>query len=816
MPSIVAERSSFCKIQALSGNIYTPMNNKFRLYFVILIFSVATLTLEVLQLRVFAYSLLRSLAHIVVSIALLGIGIGSISVALVSGINKIKEEKFLAYLFLGFSVSVLVTHIIFAAYFEQINQDYNFPRLWLFSIIFSIPYIFFGAALTFIFKKYVQDVPKLYSVNLIGSGLGCLIPLLVLRPLGAEKLIIIISLMGALGALLYIFDISKKAAVAAIAYTIFLFAGIQYADVLFNFKSKPHGGLSKIASVAGATREFSTWDPLGRIEVYTFGKDYSYLFLPDPVPIKEMFQDGDAGSLLLNVREDKYDYTNFFNGSIFSLVYQLRKDPDTLVIGLGGGPDILRALHFNSKKITGVEINRTTVKIIKETFRDFVGDPYGKDNVTIVNMDGRYFARVDKNKYDVIQIAGADTDTSNLTSGALAVSENYLYTTQAFKDYLDSLKDGGIFSIIRFGPREPMLIVSTVVAAMREMGIPDPYKNFIVVKQAICVNVLIKNEPFSLDEIRSIERIVKRIDSLADNVRIPVNDIVGYAAIDRAEILYLPLPDWNNENSFTAFMDSVKSYKEAEYVSAFPSNIAPLTDDKPFFFQYEKPENILKYRNSVIYNLFKTVVQIFAFSILLIFLPVYLLRRKHTRIRYNFNYVIYFLSLGIGFMFVEIGLIQKSVLFLGHPTYSFIAVVFSILLSSGLGSLASGFFKQDDFKLIAASMAAVVIMILLYMFYMEDIFRVLLPRSTWLRMIVIGLFLSPLGFAMGIPFPRGLQMLGKRDMNFIPVAMGINSVASVLGASSSVPFAMLSGFSAIFLTAAVVYSVGLISVAIKR
>ncbi len=793
-----------------------PMNNKFRLYSVLLILSIATLALEVLQLRIFAYSLLRSLSHIVISIALLGIGIGSISIAVVRRINKIKEEKLLAYLFLGFSISVLVTHIIFAYYFKQINQDYNFPRLWLFSIIFSIPYIFFGATLTFIFKKYVQDVPKLYSINLIGSGLGCLIPLFALRPLGAEKLIIVISLMGALGALFYIFDTSKKVIVAAIAYTIFLLVSIQYSNVLFDFKPKPHGGLSKVMNVAKANREFSKWDPLGRIEVYTFDKDFSYMFLPDAVPIKEMFQDGDAGSVLLNVREDKYDYTNFFNGSVFSLAYQLRKNPDTLVIGLGGGPDILRALHFKSKEITGVEINRTTVKLVKETFKDFVGDPYGKENVTIVNMDGRYFVRTDNNKYDIIQIAGADTDTSNLTSGALAVSENYLYTTQAFKDYFTSLKNDGVFSIIRFGPREPMLIISTAVAAMRERGIPDPYKNFIVVKQAICVNVLIKKEPFNLNEINTIKGFVERINATVDNIRVPVNDVIGYEAINKAEILYLPIVNWNNKNSFTEFMNSIRSDEEAKYISDFPSNIAPLTDDKPFFFQYEKPENILKYKNSVIYNLFKTVVQIFIFSILLIFLPVYLLRRKHTRIRYNFNYIVYFFSLGMGFMFIEIGLIQKSVLFLGHPTYSFIAVVFSILLFSGLGSLASGFFKKDDFKLIVISMTAVIVLTLVYLFYMDDIFNVLLPQNTSFRMIVIGLFLSPLGFAMGIPFPKGIQMVNARDVNFVPVAMGVNGVASVLGASSSVPFAMILGFPAIFLTAAAVYLVGLIAITVKR
>jgi len=490
---------------------YYPMNNKFRLYSTLLILSIATLTLEVLQLRIFSYSLLRSLAHIVISIVLLGIGIGSISIAVASRIEKIKEEKLFTSLFLGFSISVLLTYSTFNYFFDYMNHDYIAPKLWLFSLIFSIPYIFFGAILTFIFKKYVDEVPKLYSVNLIGSGLGCVVPLLILHPLGAEKLILAVSFMGALCALFYISSFSKKGLVMVLVFMTAIAASFPYADSLFNFKSKSNGGLSKMTEVTSAKKEFSKWDPLGRIDVYSFGDEYSSMYMPDKVPIKAMFQDGDAGSMLVNIKEEKYDYTHFYNGSIFSLVYQLREAPDTLAIGLGGGHDIMRAHHFNSREITGVEINNTTVNLVKETFKDFLGDPYGKENITIVNMDGRYYVKNNKKKVDILQIAGADTDTSNLTSGALSVSENYLYTTQAFKDYFKSLKQDGILSIIRFGAREPMLIIATAVKAMKEMGITGLHKNFIVVKQAINVNVLMKKVPFTPDEITAINNFTEII-----------------------------------------------------------------------------------------------------------------------------------------------------------------------------------------------------------------------------------------------------------------------------------------------------------------
>ncbi len=792
------------------------MNDKIRLYSVLFILSVATLTLEILQLRIFAYSLLRSLAHIVVSIVLLGIGIGSISIALTSNLHKIKEEKLLTGLLIGFSVSVLGTHFIFSYFFEWINQGYNFPRLWLFSIIFSVPYIFFGAVLTYVFKKYVEDVPKLYAVNLTGSGIGCLIPLLALRPLGAEILIVVVSIMGAVCSLVYALKVSKKLTSAVSVVTLFMLLCIPLASELFQFKSKPLGGLSKMAKATAVKRNFSTWDPLGRIEVYSFDDKYSYMYMPEAVPIKAMFQDGDAGSMLVNIREDIYDYTHFYDGSIFSLVYQLRQNPETLAIGLGGGHDIMRASHFRSSHVTGVEINSTTVKLVKEIFKDFLGDPYGRENVNIINMDGRYFVRDDTKKYDIIQIAGADTDTSNLTSGALSVSENYLYTTEAFRDYFSSLKPDGILSLIRFGPREPMLIMTTALTAMREMGIPDPHRNFMVVKQAINVNVLMKKAPFSIEEIDALQRFVEKVNVSAAKLRLPVNDVIGYEAINSPEIMYLPLTEWKAENSFTELMTAVQSREEAAYVSRFPSNISPLSDNMPFFFQYEKPENIFKYRNSVIYNLFKSIIHISLFSIALIFLPAWLLKRKHTKITYHVHFIIYFLCIGIGFMLIEIGLIQKSVLFLGHPTYSFIAVVFSILLFSGLGSLASGMFKGHEIRLIIGSIAFVVIISLIYLFYMENVLNAVLPENTFMRMLIISLFLSPLGFAMGIPFPKGLQLVNNRDRNFIPIAMATNSVASVLAAASSLPFAMVFGFSTIFLTAVFVYFMGLVAVLVKR
>ncbi|MBI4686502.1 MAG: hypothetical protein HY756_01775 [Nitrospirae bacterium] len=792
-----------------------------RLYFLIFTVSMATLALEVLQLRIFAYSLMRSIAHIVVSIALLGIGIGNISTAIFPGFSRIKEERLFLCLLFGFSLSVLAVHLVFAGYYREINQDYNFPRLWLFSIIFSIPYVFFFAFITYVFKSYAEKAPKLYAVNLIGSGFGCIIPLLLLYPLGAEKLILIISLIAAAAVMPYVFDTSRKVVFFTALYIFLLLFSIPYADSIFNFKPKPHGAISRIAGVTPVKKEFSRWDPLGRIEVYSYEDKFSYIYLPEPLPIKEMFQDGDAGSWLLGMNSAKGslrgadNYRNFFTGSIFSLAYQLHNKPEAMIIGLGGAPDILRALYFQGSKITGVEINKTTISIVRDTFKDFIGDPYGRDNVEIINMDGRHFAKSNAGKYDVIQIAGADTDTTNLTSGALSVSENYLYTTQAFKDYFSSLKDNGVLSIIRFGDREPMVILTTAIKAMKEMGIKEPYRNFIIVKQAICTDVMMKRTPFTEEDVSTIKRFVEGINMVADSIRIPIDDMVGYEAVNKAEIQYMPLQYANDGNPFAEFIAYSKADEEGRYISGFHQNIEPLTDDKPFFFQYEKIENIFKYKNSVIYNLIKTAFQVFVFSVLLIFLPVYILKRKQAAMGYNFSYLIYFFSLGIGFMLVEIGIIQKSVLFLGHPTYSFITVLFSILLFSGIGSLASAFIK-DSFKAIAISMCAVVVMIFFYSSYMESMYIRLLPANTALRMITMGLLLSPLGFVMGMPFPKGIQMVSKRDANFVPLSFAVNSVFSVLGAVSSVPFAMIFGFSKLFLLAAAAYAFGLVSIMVGR
>jgi hypothetical protein len=617
--------------------------------------------------------------------------------------------------------------------------------------------------------------------------------------------------MGALGALLYSVSVSRKIAFSVTVYTFILLVTLFNSHSLFNFQPKPHGGLSKMARATTVNREFTRWDPLGRIEVYSFGDEFAYMYMPDPVPIKAMFQDGDAGSLLLNVREGKYDYTNFFYGSIFSLVYQLRQNPITLAIGLGGGHDVMRAQYYKSKEITGVEINSTTVSLVKKIFSDYLADPYGKENVTIENMDGRYFVRDKRNQYDIIQIAGADTDTSNLTTGALVVSENYLYTTQAFRDYFTTLKPDGILSIIRFGVREPMLILSTAIAAMREMGIKEPYKNIVVVKQAINVNVLMKRVPFTADEIRTVKLFMNKINDSGKIIRFPVNDVIGYEAVSTPEFLYLPLSGWNSDNYYTDFMNSVRLQRERNFVAEFGSNIEPLTDDKPFFFQYEKPENIFKHRKSVIYNLFIVSFQIFIFSVLAIFLPVYLLRRKQTRIRYNFAYVLYFFSIGFGFIFIEIGLIQKTALFLGHPTYSFISVVFFILIFSGLGSLFSGIVRKDGRKLVVISIVAVMLLTVLYLFALDDILNLVLPGNMFFRMIIVGLFIAPLGFALGMPFPKGLQIANVRDENFVPVAIGINGVASVLGSAASMPLAMLFGFSTIFVIAVSAYFLGLLT-----
>jgi hypothetical protein len=434
--------------------------------------------------------------------------------------------------------------------------------------------------------------------------------------------------------------------------------------------------------------------------------------------------------------------------------------------------------------------------------------------VSILNSDGRYFAHTTPRKFDIVQIVGADSDTSNLTSGALAVSENYLYTKEAFIDYLSALRPHGLLSVMRFGPREPLVILSSSVAAMRALGFAHPEDHVAVINHDVSTDVLIQQTPFSTEEVNDIERLVRDVNALKHDDAVPISDLLGFSLTGQAAVLYAPGAYRGPDNAFALFMQSVREGREAAFAARFPSRIDALTDDHPFFYQYEKPETLFVYRNSVLYSLLKAVGAIAA--VCLVVCAGVIARWSRRRAPGHGGPIVapllHMFCLGFGFALTELTLIQKSSLELGHPSYAFLTVTVALVGFAGLGAVLLGDDPKRGWLLRPWSLAGIVGILLGFRAGLPGLYASILPTALVARLGVAMLALAPLGLLLGIPFPLALAWIKQRDPRCVPAALGVNTLGAVLGAAAAIPAAMLSDFSTVFLAAASAYGLALLLV----
>jgi SAM-dependent methyltransferase len=493
----------------------------------------------------------------------------------------------------------------------------------------------------------------------------------------------------------------------------------------------------------------------------------------------------------------------------------LRPQGDFAIIGPGGGVDVLRAVGSGSKNVTAIEINPLIANtVMRERYADYAYHLYDIPEVHLHVADGRSWIRNSKEKYDVIQMTLVDTWAST-AAGAFALSENNLYTVEAFQEYFDHLKPDGILAITRWEfkqPREALRVVSQAQEAMGKTGVEDMRAHFIVISDGPLdedgrpVTVLAKKGPFTPAEV---ERVT---DYLGSNSKL--------------HALYVPsseepgLGDLARKNAFQeliALDGGLLGCKSPRglFICHYAYDITPVTDNAPFFFFTIKTSSVLKSifagsGHGMDWRINLGVVVLWMLLLIslvavLAFLVLPLAFRRGAP-GPGTRPLLYFVAVGLGYILVEIAFIQRFVLFLGHPTYALTVVVFLLLLSSGAGSLTSRRWLSDPRQVrwvlaaITAGLAALVF---------------LLPRvlGAWIgipfpaKLAVSALLLVPVGFAMGMPFPTGLRQLTERGQGGVEWAWAMNAGASVLGSAVAMAIAIHLGIAATLASGAAAYLV---------
>jgi predicted membrane-bound spermidine synthase len=750
-------------------------------FFGVALVSLATLALELTLTRLFSATMFYHFAFLAISLALFGSGASGVFLYVLR--PRLEGERTARLLALASALYAVAT---VAALLVILSHPLSpvAPGLstlaslaWIYGAA-VLPFFFAGCVITLAVTAWAGDITRLYLFDLGGAAAGCLALVPMLGLLGAIDAVLLVAAVALLGGFLLSGRLWLLPLLAAAV------ALVAWNHATGRITLRESKGLSEDLVV------FSKWNSFSRVTV-TRTED------PDRLLI---FIDSDAATILFRDGADLERHRGLADRAE-GLAYQLGGREKVLVIGPGGGLDVILARLHGADEVTAVEVNPLVARdvVSAEPFRSFSGRLYEQPGVRLVVDEGRSFLRRSRESYDLIAATMVDTWAAT-AAGAFALSENNLYTVEAFSGYLDRLAPGGVLSMNRWyqdPPDQLLRIVALGRAALAARGVEDASRHFAIVRgpqegmPLTTATVLLKRSPFTDEEVERIEDFARHRDlELVYTSRTrPPNDLTRLVTAPDPAVVW----------------------------RAFPSDISPTTDDSPFFFQTVRPRSMLKKRwargewrrtnlgTLVLFGL----VGITAFVVVAFILgPLLLVRRRlsGTARRARLPFLLYFACLGAGFIVVEVVLVQKCVLFLGHPAYALTVVLFALLLWSGLGSFASGRFPDASLvRRLRSVILAVAALVVLAVLLLSPLFYALVHLAAPWRVLITVAALAPLGLALGMPMPTGIRLLHEQAPELIPWAWGVNGAASVLGSVGAVALAMAAGFNVALLTGAALY-----------
>jgi len=798
----------------------------------------AVLTLEIALTRIFSVSLWYHLAFMVISTALLGFGASGTLLTLRRDLIEKNLERNLT-LFAGLTALAIVVCFTIMIRLpldplapltggltasQQTGQTALLILLLLADyVLVVIPFFFAGLTLGGTFSAFARRISTLYFADLIGAGVGCLVVIGALWVLPGQGVVLFAAGLAALAA--FFFGLlergpveegkssAPRATIVVAAGAILLFALSPIADRFLPLYIPPSKPLSQASTDPTIDLVYTGFTPFSRIDVmYREGASLgtwglSPLCTAPPSP-EQLFITIDAAAITTITQFDgNLERISFVNCAPSSLAYQVRDQPleSALLIGPGGGIDVLTAYYNGVQRILGAEINPLIVNLVAsaDLYRDYAGGLYTDyPQIEIELAEGRNFVARSKEKYDLIQFSQVDTWAA-AASGAYSLSENFLYTTEAFLDYYDHLTDEGMLTVGRWyfePPRQAFRLVTIGTTALERRGVTDPAQHFMVVRAGDTSTFIMKKSPFTADEMARLRDVV---------------DNLGFT------MLYAP-DETNPDNWFVRYFaapDRAKFYQD------YPLDVTPTTDDRPFFFEYYGWSNLGDFRSGKA-TLVILLVQALLLAGGLILWPLWRFRWHGLATRGARRFMVYFAALGIGFIFIEIGLMQRFILFLGHPVYSTSVVLFSILTFSGIGSFISGRLlaisprnsnhpeasERDPRWLQRWVIPLLSLLTVVYIFALPPLFRALLGLELTYRVALSILLLAPLGLLMGMPFPLGIRLVDRVNSALVPWAWGVNGFSSVVGSILAVMIAQSYGFALVMGLATAIYLIGLAAV----
>ncbi len=744
--------------------------------------SLATLTLELSLTRLFSVVFHYHFAFLSISIALFGLGTGGVlSYVIQARPGKVFSKLALLSTLNGIAVPCALVLLLTR------RGEFSFFTLALIYFVTALPFVLAGAVLAMAIAETIERVDRVYFFDLLGAAAGCLALVPFLNYLGGPNTILAAGvLFTAAGAIWFHLEGRIQGRAAAV-----LLGLVLTSLVVINFR-RP---LIEVTYAKGAKlppEMFSRWNPISRVGLLE--KERLIVI------------DGDASTGI-----PSYDFSRLtaaqrqdLLSSSPALAYRLRPGAKTLVIGSGGGYDLARALASGSTDVTAVEINSIIADtIMRERFADLSQRLYFRPELRVFVEDGRSFVRRSIEKYQVLQATLVDTWAST-AAGAFALTENNLYTSDAFHDYLSHLTGDGLLAFTRWGfepPRESLRLLSLAREALGRLG-----------ETAIGRHVVVARENTALiDKWGATDTVIITRKPMADSERAHVEQAIRLAKL---EPVYTP---WSQPGSST-FADYLHSGDPRAFHDKYRYDVTPVDDNRPFFFYTVQPRDLVgfltsAYRGSADHKINLAVPLLFGLvgvsilaTLITLALPPLALGTRLPNEPGLRRFLLYFVCIGAGYILIQVALIQKFVLFLGHPTRALTVCVFSMLISSGIGSYFSRRHidgsKDRWMRVLAAAAVSVVVLA----FLAGPVTRLGVGLPLWLKAPIAVLLIAPAGFLMGIPFPTGLSWLERRHKPSVRWAWSLNAASSVMGSALSMFLALYLGLMQTLIIGALFYA----------
>jgi SAM-dependent methyltransferase len=789
------------------------------LYMGIFLTSAAVILLEISLTRVFSYTIWYHFTYVTISLAMLGFGASGAVLASSEKLAGLDMKLAQRSALIG-AVSIPVMLVVISKVpfypFQLFQEPVQIIYMLIYYVTVTLPFFCAGLAISCIFRSIPQQADKIYFGDLLGAGAGCLVVVGAINIFGVPAITAMGVSLFLLASAMFVGPKSVRIKYLLVAAALVWMPMGTNIEKALDFKPSKEKWMSKMPD---KKITYSKWSPIFRVDAYDMSENMWNVLSPDwsIYGIKNKYMDPDArysfiahdgDACTMMVKSDAgLSNWDMFDKSILKPPYLLTKNPKVLVIGPGGGVDVATAVHNKATSVLAVELDPITVDLVSNKYADFVGHLYDKPEVDVVVDEGRSFLRRSEQEFDLIQMTGVDT-LAALTSGAYVLAENYLYTTEGYKEFLDHLTPDGVLSVAIFDyhykfqfPRHAARQVSLSVETLEMMGIEKPQEHIAVIatsqmlhgEQSIPhVIIMTKKSPFTLPEIGRLTRFAEEVEY---------------------DIWHLPDESRNNPCAYIA--TASEEQRAAYYDDHFFKLTAP-TDDTPFFFHYFKWPALLKEydidtgHTGATGQLILLLILIFSiiFSVALIVFPLLRIRGAGLKTKWKWHYILYFAALGLGFIFLEISYIQRFILFLGYPTYSLTVILFSLLTFSGVGSYISGRLRLSPRNLIFIAFGLLAFIALGYMALLPPIFNHFLGASMQARIAISLVLLLPMGLLLGVFFPTGIKIISAENKRFIPWAWGINGCASVIGTVLSIIIAMSHGFSTVTILAIIIYAVG--------